>query len=59
MMPECLAATADPGLKQDGRDWRDKRDWQGPDLLVTRVALFTLDAQYSTISRETNMNHAG
>jgi hypothetical protein len=59
MMPECLAATADPGLKQDGRDWRDKRDWQGPDLLVTRVALFTLVAQHSTISRRTVMNHAG
>jgi len=59
MMPDFFAATADHGLKQGGRDWRDKRDWQGPDLLVTRVALFTLVAQYSTILRQTVMNHAG
>jgi len=29
------AAIADAWLKRDGRDWREKRDWQGQGSLVT------------------------
>ncbi|MBU6435761.1 MAG: hypothetical protein KJS98_20830 [Nitrospirae bacterium] len=33
-------ATADARLTRGGREWRDKRDRQGPGIRVTQVALF-------------------
>ena len=44
------AAIADPRLKRDGRDWREKRDRQGKGSHVTRVALLVLVARHSAIS---------
>ena len=45
--------------QRDGRDWREKRDWQGQGSHVTRVSLLALVARHSAISGRTVMNNAG
>ena len=54
------AAIADAWLKRDGRDWREKRDWQGKGSHVTRVSFRALVSRHgSAISRRTIINNVG
>ena len=53
------ATIADAGLKRDGRDWREMRDWQGLGSHVTRLSLLALVVRHSAISQWNRLTVGG